>query len=116
MTATRPLAYGYLRLPSNADVDIDRAYVDEARAQLAAVAQREGLALAAVYCETRVSDQGVFYAMVECMRRGQAVAVIAPHMAHLNQIPALAGADRRSASRYLRAAVLTVATDPRVRW
>jgi hypothetical protein len=65
-----------------------------------------------VFCENRTSDQRAFYAMVERVRRDQAVAVIVPHLAHLNQIPALAGADRRGASRYLHAAVLTVATDP----
>lgn len=59
MTATRPLAYGYLRLPLHADVDNVKAYIGEARAQLAAVAQREGLALAAVYCENRASGQSV---------------------------------------------------------
>ncbi len=113
MTATRPLAYGYVRLPAHADFDSDQTYVNEARAQLAAVAQREGLALAGVFCENRTSDQRAFYALVERVRRDQAVAVIVPHMAHLNQIPALAGADRRGASRYLHAAVLTVVTDPR---
>ena len=109
MTATRPLAYGYMRLPAHADVGSDRTYIDQARAQLAAVAQREGLALAGVSCENRTSDQRAFYALVERVRRDQAVAVIVPH---LNQIPALAGADRRGASRYLHAALLTVVTDP----
>jgi hypothetical protein len=115
MTATRPLAYGYVRLPLHADVDNVRAYVGDARAQSAAVAQREGRALAAVYCENRASGQGAFYAMVARLCRDQGVAVIVPHLAHLNQIPALAGADRRNASRYLHAAVLTVAADPPAR-
>ena len=67
------------------------------------------IALAGVSCENRTSDQRAFYALVERVRRDQAVAVIVPH---LNQIPALAGADRRGASRYLHAALLTVVTDP----
>lgn len=112
MTATRPLAYGYVRLPAHTDIDGARAYVDQARAQLAAVARREGLALAAVFCENRTSGQRAFYAMAERVRRDQAVAVIVPNLAHLNQLPALAGADRRSASRYLHAAVFTVAAHP----
>lgn len=81
MTATRPLAYGYMRLPAHADVDSDRTYVDETRAQLAAVALREGLAVAGVFCENRTSDQRAFYALVERVRRDRAVAVIVPHLA-----------------------------------
>jgi hypothetical protein len=109
MTATRPLAYGYVRLPAHTAADGDRTYLDEARAQLAAVAQREGLALAAVFCENRTGGQRAFYAMVERLRRDRAVAVIVPSFAQLNQLPALAGTDRRGASRYLHAAVVTVA-------
>ena len=103
----RPRLFGYVAVPAGTEPDAADDAIRRWRLQIAGFAQREGFALTAVFADVRGRAEA-FYAMVERIGRDGAVAVVVPDLDHLGHLPCLSGADVRSASRYLRARLLTI--------
>jgi hypothetical protein len=109
--AVRPRDLAYVSLPAHTRSGEGEELLAVMERELAWLAAEQGYALAGVYCDVRGrSDCGV-YQVVEAVRRGDAVAVVVPDLEHLRHCGCLAGADLRTASRFLRAQQLAV--DPR---
>lgn len=102
----RQFAFGYVSVPH---LSVGKG-LEEARARagwyLAAWAQREGLTLVGVFADVRGDGERGFYALVAAVRERGAVAVVVSGLDHLRHLGCFAGADVRSMSRYLRAALL----------
>jgi hypothetical protein len=94
----RPLLVGYLVAATSQDEG-------NARRCLARFAALEGFTLGPVYVDRPGREHG-FYRMVQELRRGQTAAVAVPDWTHLAGVGCLAGADLRTASRYLQARLL----------
>lgn len=104
----RPVAAGYVALPGHAHPGDAEDLVRELRLMLAAYAQTEGYALGPVIADVRGRGESGLYDLVSLLHRGEAVAVVVPDLGHLTHGPCLAGADRLTAARFLRAPVLPV--------
>jgi hypothetical protein len=102
-----PRLFGYVAVPAETGPDEADDAIHRWRLQIAAFAQHEGFTLTAVFADVRGRAEA-FYAMVERIGRDGAVAVVVPDLGHLGHLPCLSGADVRSASRYLRARLLTI--------
>jgi hypothetical protein len=77
--------------------------------RLARFAAQHGLALVGVFSDVRGRTESGLYHLLAELRRGNAVAVLVPDLEHLQHAGCLAGADVRTATRYLRARVLPLA-------
>jgi hypothetical protein len=76
---------------------------------LAVRAERAGHELAGIFADVRGRSEQGFYALVAAVRQREDVAaVIVPRVGDLGRVGCLAGADVRTAERYLRARVLAV--------
>lgn len=75
---------------------------------LAAFAWNEGYALGPVFSDVRGRGESGLYDLLSFVRRGEVVAVVVPEVGHLTHGPCLAGADRLTVARFLRAPVLPV--------
>lgn len=115
MTATgvRPVVAGYAAVPAHAKPEAAEGLLMEWREAFAAWTRREGYALGSVFTDVRGRDERGLYGLAEYLRRDGVVGVVVPDVGHLTHVRCLAGADWRTAQRYLRSAVLTV--DPAVR-
>jgi hypothetical protein len=79
---------------------------------LAVRAERAGHELAGVFADVRGRSEQGFYALVAAVRQREDVAaVVVPRLGDLGRVGCLAGADVRTAERYLRARVLAVHAD-----
>jgi hypothetical protein len=106
---TDSVAFGYVSVPVSASNH--ETGVIEAGCVLAAFAASQGYALSGVFSDVRDRTDSGLYAMLTAIRRGEAVAVLVLDMRHLRHVGCLAGADLRTASRYVRARVMTVADE-----
>lgn len=109
--ARRVLA-GYVAVPAHASPDAADGLVAAWRDRFAAHADRAGYALGPVFADVRGRSERGLYGLAEYLRRDGVVAVMVPGLDHLTQAACLCGADRRTAQRFLRAAVLTVGAEP----
>jgi hypothetical protein len=107
-----PSAFAYLALPTHTHPGDHEEAIAAARRELAAFAAREGYPLAGVFTDVRGRTEAGLYGMLAAIRCGGAVAVVVPDLGHLRHVGCLAGADLRTASRYLRARLLPLAPDP----
>ena len=98
------VALGYVSIPE----DAADGTVEWWRQQLEEHAHRSGLELTEVYVDTSGHSEDGFYALVDAIRRAQAVAVVVPDLTHLTQVSCLIGAGTREAARYLRAGIVAV--------
>jgi hypothetical protein len=79
---------------------------------LAVCAEQAGHELAGIFADVRGRSEQGFYALVATVRQREDVAaVIVQRVDDLGQVGCLAGADVRTAERYLRARVLAVDTE-----
>lgn len=101
-------AVGYFVVPAHASDADTEAETAEWRRALSAYADRRGLHLTAVFADVRGRSESRVYRLVEYLRAGRAVAVVAPDLTHLTGSACLTGADLPTAQRFLRARVLTV--------
>ncbi len=76
------------------------------------VHDHDGLTLAAVFTDVRGRTESGLYRLLTEVRRRNVVAVLVPDLDHLQHAGCLAGADVHTATRYLRARVLPVASVP----
>lgn len=104
----RPVVAGYVAVPAHADPEAAEGFVAAWRVAFAAYARREGYALGPVFMDVRGRGEGGLYGLADYLRGDGVVGVVVPDVGHLTQARCLAGADRRTAQRHLRAAVLTV--------
>jgi hypothetical protein len=104
----RPVVAGYVAVPAHANPDAVEGVVAEWRESFAAYARREGYALGMVFIDVRGRGEGGLYGLAEYLRRDGVVGVVVPEVGHLTHVRCLAGADWRTAQRFLRAAVLPV--------
>jgi hypothetical protein len=102
------LVAGYVAVPAHASPDAAKGMVAEWRESFAAYARREGYSLGPVFSDVRGRAEAGLYGLAEYLRRDGAVGVVVPDLGHLTHVRCLAGADWRTAQRYLRAAVLPV--------
>jgi hypothetical protein len=72
----------------------------------------EGYAIGPLFSDVRDRGESGLYGLAEYLRRGDMVAVVVFDVSHLTHGGCLAGADRRTAQRFLRVRVLAV--DPGV--
>jgi hypothetical protein len=107
-----PVALGYVSVPSGRRPDDVEAEVTAWAHQLAELATREGYAFAGGFVDLRGQTETDLYRLLEVLRCGDAVAVLIPDLEHLRHAGCLAGADLRTAARYLRARLLTLAPEP----
>jgi hypothetical protein len=107
-SAPLPVVVGYVAMPAHANPDSTEGLVREWRELFAAFARCEGYALGPVFTDVRGRAEGGLYRLAEYLRRDGVVGVVVPDVGHLTQARCLAGADRRTAQRFLRAAVLPV--------
>jgi hypothetical protein len=101
---------GYVAVPAHAGPDAADGLVAAWRSRFAAHADRHGYLLGGVFTDVRGRTERGLYSLAEYLRRDGVVAVVVPDLEHLTQARCLSGADRRTAQRYLRAAVLTMDT------
>ena len=95
-------------MPAHASPGAAEGLVVAWRESFAAYTRREGYALGPVFTDVRGRGEGGLYGLAEYLRRDGVVGVVVPDVGHLTQVRCLAGADWRTAQRYLRAAVLPV--------
>lgn len=110
-----PVAAGYVVVPDGLDDGDAPRLVRHWGAALGGHAAREGYALGAVFTDVAGRGEPGLYDLVGHVRRGRAAAVVVPDLPTLTRSACLAGADRLTAARFLRAPVLTIdptATDP----
>ncbi|HET9656806.1 MAG TPA: hypothetical protein VFP72_15745 [Kineosporiaceae bacterium] len=112
-TGVRPIVAGYAAVPAHAKPEAAEGLLLEWRESFAAWTRREGYCLGPVFTDVRGRGEGGLYGLAEYLRRDGVVGVVVPDMGHLTHVRCLAGADQRTAQRFLRSAVLTV--DPAVR-
>ncbi len=108
----RGVLAGYIAVPAGAGADAADGLVAAWRSRFAAHADRHGYVLGGVFADVQGRTERGLYALAEYLRRDGVVAVVVPDLEHLTQAGCLCGADRRTAQRYLRAAVLTVDAEP----
>jgi hypothetical protein len=106
-----PVVAGYLALPAHTNALAAEELAGEWRALFAAHARRHGYLLGSVFTDVRDRGEGGLYLLAEYLRHAEVVAVMVPDLGHLTHARCLAGADRRTVQRYLRAAVLPVAAE-----
>jgi hypothetical protein len=97
---------GYLAVPAHANPVSAEGLVAEWRESFAAYARRRGYVLGSVLSDVRGWDERGLYGLAEYLRRDGVVGVVVPDIGHLTHVRCLAGADWRTAQRFLRAAVL----------
>jgi len=102
----QPHACGYFRLPGHLSDQCRQRETALLRAQFTERAARAGLCLSGVFYDAGRRHDHAFYALQSEVRHSHAVAVIVPDLAHLTRVSALAGADRLTLARYLRAAIV----------
>jgi hypothetical protein len=107
-----PVAYGYVSVPSHLHPDDGEAAALAWAHQLADLAAREGYAYAGGFADLRGQSETGLYRLLEVLRRGDGVAVLVPDLDHLRHAGCLAGADLRTAARYLRARLLPLTPGP----
>lgn len=105
---TRPVVAGYVAVPAHANPDAADGQVAKWRESFAAYARREGYALGPVFTDVRGRAEGGLFGLTEYLRRDGVVGVVVPNVGHFTHVRCLAGADRRTVQRFLRAAVLPV--------
>lgn len=98
-----PSAFGYLAVPPALDPDDAEAALRKWTRDLAELAAREGYAFAGVFADVRGQTETGLYRLLQVLRAGEGVAVLAPDLDHLRHAGCLTGADQRTAARYLRA-------------
>ena len=98
---------GYVAVP--VDAEDGQAVVAMWRAMFVVRAVAVGLELGPVFTDVHGRTESGLYALVEYVRRHDAVAVIVPDHAHLTHGGCLAGADPRAAERFLCAPIITLA-------
>jgi hypothetical protein len=108
----RPEAAGYLTLPDGLDGHDRQWFIEQWRAVLADFSARNGYVLGPVFVDVRGRGEPALYELVDHVRRTSTVAIVVPDLDHLHRSACLAGADRLTASRFLRAPVLTVDLRP----
>lgn len=110
MTASgvRPVVAGYLAVPANVSPDSVEGLVAAWRVSFADFARREGYSLGSVFTDVRGQEERGLYGLAEYLRRDGVVGVVVPDVGHLTHVRGLAGADQRTAQRFLRSAVLPV--------
>ncbi|HET9658450.1 MAG TPA: hypothetical protein VFP72_24065 [Kineosporiaceae bacterium] len=110
MTATgvRPIVAGYAAVPAHAKPEAAEGLLMDWREAFAGWARREGYALGSVFTDVRGRDEDGLYGLAEYLRRDGVVGVVVPDIGHLTHVRCLAGADQRTAQRFLRSTVLTV--------
>jgi hypothetical protein len=99
-------AVGYLSLPTA--TSSHEQTVHEVGCVLAAFATSQGYVLSGVFSDIRGETETGLYAMLAAIRSGAALAVLVIDIEHLRHVGCLTGADVRTASRYLRARVLSI--------
>jgi hypothetical protein len=105
-------ALGYVNVAAEDAPDGLEQVVAVIGRDLAVRAERAGHELAGVFADVRGRSEQGFYALVTTVRQRQDVAaVVVPRLGDLGQVGCLAGADVRTAERYLRARVLAVHAD-----
>lgn len=104
---SQPVAVGYVTLPEGLDVEQVTWLMRQWREALGDVAAGEGYALGEVFTDVQTDDGPGLYALITYIRESQATAVVTPSLRHLTRTTCLAGADRLTAARFLRAPVLT---------
>ncbi len=97
---------GYLAVPAQASPDVLEGLVSAWRESFAAYAGREGYQLGSVFTDVRGREERGLYGLAQYLRRDGVVGVVVPDVAHLTHVRALAGADWRTAQRFLHSAVL----------
>jgi hypothetical protein len=107
--ARRVLA-GYVAVPAQAGPAAADGLVSAWRNRFAAHADRHGYQMGPVFTDVRGHTEHGLYRLAEYLRQDCVVDLVVPDLEHLTHARCLAGADRRIAQRYLRAAVLTVDT------
>jgi hypothetical protein len=105
---TRPVVAGYVAVPAQASADSVEDLVVEWRESFAASAWREGYSLGSVFSDARGREERGLYGLALYLRRDGVVGVVVPDVGHLMHVRELAGANWRTAQRYLRSAVLPV--------
>lgn len=106
-----PVAYGYVSVPTHLHPDDAEAAVIAWAHDLADLAAREGYAYAGGFADLRGQTETGLYHLLEVLRSGDGVAVLVPDPDHLRHAGCLAGADLRTAARYLRARLLPLTPD-----
>jgi hypothetical protein len=105
-------ALGYVNVAAEDALDGLEQVVAVIGRDLAVRAERAGHELAGVFADVMGSSEQGFYALVTAVRQREDVAaVVVPRLGDLGRVGCLAGADVRTAERYLRARVLTVHAD-----
>jgi hypothetical protein len=100
----RPLAYGYLSVPSDASDDQARRWQQE----IATFVDDEGHDLAGVFTDVRGKGATAFEAMSRALELGAVTEVVVPRLDHLEHVPGFGPADVRLLCRYLHATVVAV--------
>lgn len=102
-------ALGYVNVAAEDAPDGLEQLVAVIGRDLAVRAERAGHELAGVFADVRGRSEQGFYALVTAVRQREDVAaVVVPRLGDLGRVGCLAGADVRTAERYLRARVLAV--------
>ena len=103
------LALGYVSVAAEDAPDGLEQVVAVIGRDLAVRAERAGHQLAGIFADVRGRSEQGFYALATAVRQREDVAaVVVPLAGDLGQVGCLAGADVRTAERYLRARVLAV--------
>ena len=99
----RPLAYGYVSVPTDAPDDQAQRWQHE----IATFVDREGHDLAGMFTD---SGEGAtaFDAMCRALELGDVREVVVPRLDHLEHVPGFGPCDVRLLSRYLHASVVAV--------
>jgi hypothetical protein len=111
-SGARPVVAGCLAVPASVSPDSVEGLVAAWRVSFADFARREGYSLGSVFTDVRGREERGLYGLAEYLRRDGVVGVVVPDVSHLTHVRCLAGADRRTAQRFLRSAVLTVDAVP----
>jgi len=100
----RPLAYGYVSVPTDAPDDQAQRWQHE----IATFVDREGHDLAGMFTDVRGEGATAFEAMSRALDLGTVTEVVVPRLEHLEHVPGFGPCDVRLLSRYLHASVVTV--------
>lgn len=100
----RPLAYGYVSVPSDVSDDQAQRWQEE----IATCADGEGFDLAGIFTDVRGDGAPGFEAMSRALGVGRVSEVIVPRLDHLEHVPGFGPADVRLLSRYLHAQIVAV--------